>query len=185
MTAVALIAVLALVTSIASLLIAVGNARRLNLMGSGRPNLVLPEAIADGEEVPQVVRDAVRGALPEGTEAALLLIVASGTCPACRSLAIDLNHQRERLGDLPVVVVDEGESGEARFNEFLDFKTACIVDSTYELKEALRVKVIPYSFVVSQWRIFGHAAGSDVGTLARLSEQLRTRSREPVPSNAS
>ena len=172
-----LIVSIALVISLASLLIAVGNARRLNIMGVGRPNLILPEALPDGEAVPEVIRDALSAASPESRAGRLLLVVASGNCPACRSLAIDLNHQRARLGALPMVVVDESQSDVAPFAEFLDFETPSVPDAGNKLKEALRVKVIPYSFVISDWRIVGHAVGSDVTTLTRLSAEIGAAER--------
>lgn len=165
MSVTTLIASIALITAIASLLVGVGNARRLNLVGVGRQRFEARRALQDGTSMPVVVRDAIGGA---SSAADFVLVVASGTCPACRSLAADLNHQRPQLGAHPIIIVDVSKDGEPTFSEFIDFKAIAIYDRTQVLQKALRAELIPYSFVVSNWRIVGHTLGSDIVSLTRL-----------------
>jgi hypothetical protein len=60
------------------------------------------------------------------------------------------------------------KDGEPTFSEFIDFKAIAIYDRTQVLQKALRAELIPYSFVVSNWRIVGHTLGSDIVSLTRL-----------------
>lgn len=167
-------AAFALTLSIASLLLGVGNARRLNSLAAGRPDLMRLEALAVGERLPPAVREALAqepGAI-NGRDR-FLLVVATGTCPACRTLAVDLNHRHVEFSQLPLVVVDSGEVGAPEFREWLDFPVSIVRDEHQVLQSAMKAYAVPFSFLIADERILGHTVGDSLGSLLDGHETTR------------
>jgi hypothetical protein len=160
------VAAAALMLSIASLLLGAGNARRLNRFVVAPPNMARPQGLAIGETLPDAVRDVL--AKEPGAkfrDGRFLLVVVTGTCPACRQLAGDLNHRQAQFSQLPLVVVDSGNVGGPEFHELLEFPVPILRDGHQILQRAMKAEVVPFSFLIANQRIVGHTVGD---SLARL-----------------
>ncbi len=163
-------AALALLVSVASIVLGVGNARRLNVIGTRRSHSGA-WGLPDGENLPDVVLEALNVHLAafQGNDR-YLLVVGTGLCPACKKLALDLNKRHAEAGLPPLVVIDSGDVGDPGFEQLINFPCSSVRDESKALRNALNATAVPLSYLVSQTRIIGHTVGDSLGDLLNVAD---------------
>ena len=161
-TAAVTAAFLALAAAVTSLLISAGTARRVNRLANSHFGLASQSLLPNGSTLPGPVAAALA---PIPNPGPWLLLIASGGCTACRSLARELNDDHPGIGEIPIVVIDAGTEFEPRFDSLVTMPVRIVLDEAGAFREALRVKGIPHTFVMNGDRIADQAIGDNMAQL--------------------
>lgn len=166
-TLVILVAATSFLVSFASLLVAVGTARRVNKRGT-LPAFPTPVTLPKGARLPETVIDAIE-TLPGDRQ--WLLVAATSTCPACKGLAESMNQNRSAFEYARIVVVDGGKAEDAKFERMLDFPVHTVGDESGDLRRSLMVSIVPHSFVMRGDRVVDQSLGDDIASLLTKMKQ--------------
>jgi hypothetical protein len=172
-TLIIVISATALLVSLASLVVAAGTARRVNNRDT-RPAFSTPETLPSGARLPAAVLDAIE-TLPSDEQ--WLLVAATSTCPACKGLAESMSQNRSAFEHVPVVIIDRGKAEDAKFEEMLDFPVHTLGDESGDLGRALKLNIVPHSFVMRGDQIEDQSLGGDI-------ESLLTKMRQPTEARS-